>query len=240
MNFAAPRIEEIATIEFRLAPAPWPFASNRAQEIDAHWARLVRRNPHHYNGRVLLMRDVNVVATASGRRLEGRCFVAEYKAFLAWRDFGFPDASVSNVFAMAALRSAEGAFLLGEMGPTTANAGQIYFPAGTPEPDDLVGGRIDLEACVRRELREETGIGVDEVSFDTDWRAVLPRAAHSLHEDGAFGLLGEGPRGACGGVHRRRETTGARPPDRGLRHRRSRQEPHARFHSSLSPPRSAG
>jgi NUDIX domain len=174
MISTAPRIEEIATIEFRLVHEPWPFASERAQEVDAHWARLVSHNPRHYNGHVLLMRDINLVATASGRRLDGRCFVAEYKAFLAWRDFGFPDASIYNVFAMAVLRSSDGAFLLGEMGQTTANAGQIYFPAGTPEPDDLVlGGRVDLEGSVRRELEEETGIGADDITFDQGWTVVF-------------------------------------------------------------------
>jgi 8-oxo-dGTP pyrophosphatase MutT (NUDIX family) len=173
MNYAAPRIEEIATIEFRPEQKPWPFATDCATEIDAHWAELVRRNPHHYNGRVLLMRDVDVVATGRVRRLKGGCFVAEYKAFLAWRDFGFPDRTVCNAFAMAALLSADGAFLLGEMGKATANAGQIYFPAGTPEPDDLVGESVDLERSVRRELREETGIWADEIAFDEGWTVVF-------------------------------------------------------------------
>ncbi len=192
MNFAAPRIEEISTIEFRLERVPWPFASARAQDVEAHWARLVSRHPDLYNGRVLLMRDVNVVATPSGRRLEGRCFVAEYKAFLAWRDFGFPDRAISNAFAMAVLRSADGAFVLGEMGQTTANAGQIYFPAGTPEPDDLVGGRVDLERSVRRELEEETGIRAAEITFEEGWTVVFQgqriacmktaRSAHSAAE----------------------------------------------------------
>jgi hypothetical protein len=35
---------------------------------------------------------------------------------------------------MAALRGADGAFLLGEMAPHTTNGGQIYFLAGTPDP----------------------------------------------------------------------------------------------------------
>jgi 8-oxo-dGTP pyrophosphatase MutT (NUDIX family) len=178
MNLAPPRIEKIATIDIRLEQRPWPFAIARAQEIDAHWAQLLKSNPHHYNGRVLLMHRIEVVGSAEGRRLEGACFVAEYKAFLAWRDFGSPD-RVSNLFAMAALRSADGAFLLGEMAPTTANAGQIYFPAGTPEPRDLVGESVDLEGSVLRELEEETGIAANDVAIEPGWTIVFqgPRVA---------------------------------------------------------------
>jgi hypothetical protein len=45
---------------------------------------------------------------------------------------------------MAALRGADGAFLLGEMAPHTTNGGQIYFLAGTPDPSDVFDGKVDL------------------------------------------------------------------------------------------------
>lgn len=199
MNFAPPRIEEIASVDLRLEQRPWPFAIDRAQEIDAHWAELLERNPHHYNGPVLLMHRLAVATTAAGRRLEGSCFIAEYKAFLAWRDFGFPDRTISNVFAMAALRSADGAFLLAEMGRATANADQIYFPAGTPDPGDLVGDTLDLKGNVLRELEEETGIGADEIALDTGWTAVFqgPRVACMKNASSALSAAELVARGAA-------------------------------------------
>jgi 8-oxo-dGTP pyrophosphatase MutT (NUDIX family) len=65
------------------------------------------------------------------------------------------------------------------MGRQTANAGQIYFPCGTPDPDDVRNGRVDLDSSARRELFEETGIAADELDVDAGWHAVFagPRIA---------------------------------------------------------------
>ena len=74
---------------------------------------------------------------------------------------------------MAALRGADGAFLLGEMAPHTMNAGKTYFPAGTPDPADIFDGKVDLDASARRELLEETGIAADEAAIRRDWTVVF-------------------------------------------------------------------
>ncbi|MGO9133998.1 MAG: NUDIX hydrolase [Methylovirgula sp.] len=171
MSDTPTRIETIASINYRFRDdAVWPFARDRAADIDAHWAKRVAQNPHLFNGRVLLMHQP---AQADAGRLEGTCFAADYKAFVAWRDFGFPDLSVANVFAMAALHTADGAFLLGEMGPHTAAAGRIYFPAGTPDLGDLKDGHVDLEGSVWRELKEETGLSAADVTHDAGWSVVF-------------------------------------------------------------------
>ena len=95
--------------------------------------------------------------------LRGDYFETDFADFLAWRDFGFPGESVCNGFSMAALQGSDGAFLLGEMAAHTANAGAIYFAAGTPDRQDVFGERVDLAASVTRELEEETGVSAAEI-----------------------------------------------------------------------------
>ena len=157
-------IAEVNAIDCLFEPSPWRFATEQAAAIDAHWADLVARRPHLFNGRVLLLQRGGLERDGHGSSVfRGAYREVDFKAFLAWRDFGYPPTDVRNCFAMAALRGSDGGFVLGEMGSHTANAGRIYFPSGTPDPDDIVDGKVDLEGSARRELVEETGLDLDEV-----------------------------------------------------------------------------
>ena len=135
-----PRIEKIAEIDIHLRPKVWDFATEHVAEIEAHWQKRLQANPHLYNGKVLLAADVSRDATPAGARLQGTCFVVEFKTFLTWQAFGHPG-DARNLFALAALRSADGAYLLGEMAAWTSNAGQIYSPGGTPDLSDVIDER---------------------------------------------------------------------------------------------------
>jgi 8-oxo-dGTP pyrophosphatase MutT (NUDIX family) len=175
---AAMELPVIALDRFDIAfePCDWPFADERRAEIDAHFAERRAGKPHLWNGRIVLTRaDYRIAA----RALTGTCFEADFAALLAWRDWGFPEAGAVNCFAMGALRSADGAFLLGVMGAHTANADRIYFPAGTPEPADIVDGRLDLAGSVAREVAEETGLTAVDYAAG-EWHAVPTGARLAL------------------------------------------------------------
>jgi len=180
LSAPAGRIFEVASLELAYEPAPWAFAVARADEIAANWATRKARLPRLFDGRVLLAGRHAFETRADGATiLRGAFFETAYSAFLAWRDFGFPDDGVRNCFSMAALQGADGGFLLGEMAAHTANAGAVYFAAGTPDRSDVFGDRVDLAASVRRELMEETGIAPDEVFEVPGWTIVEapPRVA---------------------------------------------------------------
>ena len=165
----------IARAELRFVPRAWPFAQLRRAEIDAHFAGLKRDKPDVWNGRVLLLHEFAIADAV----LRGAYFETDFASFIAWRDWGWPDAAIRNCFGQAALRAADGAFLLGVMAGHTMNAGRIYFPSGTPDPTDVVGSEVDLAGSVLRELEEETGLARAEVTAEAGWHAVLagPRLA---------------------------------------------------------------
>lgn len=159
------RIETVDALDFRMTSGAWDFAQSRAVEIAVHWKRRLAEQPNMFNGRVLMLSRHAV----EGRTLRGEFIETDFAAFLAWREFGFPASNACNGFSMAALRGDDGAFLLGEMSPHTASAGAIYFPAGTPDPQDVFDGVVDLAASARRELFEETGIDPSEAEIAPGW-----------------------------------------------------------------------
>jgi hypothetical protein len=162
-------IHRVTRLDLRLVPWRWPFAEARRDDIDVHFAELQRATPQLWNGRVLLARNPRFVDEC----FSAQYFETDFAGFLAWRDWGFPDATVFNAFGMGALRGSDGAFVLGEMAPHTANAGKIYFPAGTPDRNDLKGDTVDIDGSVAREVEEETGLTAADYRAVDYWDCVV-------------------------------------------------------------------
>ena len=163
-------IVRLSRVEARVEPYDWAFARENAALIAAHWAEISAGKPAMFNGRVMLQHR----AAIRDGVFEAGYFETDYAAFLTWRDVGHPGPIIRNGFAMAALRANDGAFLCGKMGEHTANAGKVYFAAGTPDREDMRPDRtLDLAGSVARELGEETGLRVDEVAVGEGWTALI-------------------------------------------------------------------
>jgi 8-oxo-dGTP pyrophosphatase MutT (NUDIX family) len=171
-----PVIHRVTALDLKVEAWPWPWAVARRAEIEAHFTKHRQEKPRTWNGRVLLARQVEF---AEGR-LSSSYFETDFANFLAWRDWGFPDPGVFNGFGMGALRSADGAFVLGEMGGHTVNAGRIYFPAGTPDPEDVVDGRVDIVGSIAREMEEETGLTPADYHAAPHWDCVMTPASVAI------------------------------------------------------------
>lgn len=149
-------VTPLVSIDVRLTDRSWGFAAAHATDIDAHWAMRAERQPSLFNGDILMLNRWSL----QGGHFTGTCIKTDYKSFLYWRDHGGPDREVADFFCAGGLHTQEGWLILGRAGPDMSNAGLIYPPCGSLEPDDRLEGRIDLEQSVIREIHEETGIAV--------------------------------------------------------------------------------
>jgi 8-oxo-dGTP pyrophosphatase MutT (NUDIX family) len=171
-----PVIHRVTALDLNVQPWSWPFAEARRAGISAHFAAKQAEKPQLWNGRILLARN----PVFSGSRFSASYFEADFASFLAWRDWGFPDLDVFNGFGMGALRCADGAFVLGEMGQHTSNAGRVYFPSGTPDLDDISGATVDMAGSVAREVAEETGLTAADYRVAAHWDCVVSGASVAM------------------------------------------------------------
>lgn len=160
---------DITDVRLRLRSGAWPIADDLRPKIEAHWAACLAANPHLWNGRVLgtIAPGAPGGIAVDGGVLTGEAVEGDFAGFLAWRDWGFPEIGIRNLFGSALVLSSDGALILGVMGATTANAGRIYPPGGSLEPADVdTDGNVDVIASIERELLEETGLIAAEATME--------------------------------------------------------------------------
>ena len=149
------RAETITALDLRCTGGEWDFEAANRQAIARHWEQVTAQNPKLWNGRTLICTKAEVQQGVFRAELAE----IDYASFVAWRDWGRPDARVTNCFGVPAVFSSDGALLLGVMSATTLNAGKAYPPSGSLEPRDVAAdGRVDILGNMHTELLEETGL----------------------------------------------------------------------------------
>lgn len=162
--------------------ANWSYARRHADRIAAHWLRRQAENPSFFNGRILM----TLAAEVSDGVLTGAAATVDFADFLYWREQGFDDPTVCDVFGSALIMSADGALMLARQRAGNLNADSVYPPGGLLDPRDIgPDGRIDIGASISREVREETSLSVGD-----------------LTRDPGFLLACNGPQAAVGAVFR--------------------------------------
>ena len=163
MPFDLPRgvVVPVTSIEIILDAAPHPFETASGDAIERNWRSEVAANPALFDGRIVLLSEL----VYRDGVLSGRCHETRYATLLYWR-LDRDGASAEHAFAHAALVSSDNALVAIRMGLHTANAGKVYFAAGSFEPMDFRDGLVDIDFNMRREVGEETGLDIATATSD--------------------------------------------------------------------------
>ena len=137
-----------------MARAPLPPAVERT--VDAAWRTILATEPQLFDGRLLSVRDLRVEDGTAKIEAE----IASYRDFVVQRR-GLADLGVRPLGVTGITRAGDGVLL----GRRTAHVTQYPgvwepVPAGSVSPSDAADV---LEDQLLAELREEAGIGRDEV-----------------------------------------------------------------------------
>lgn len=173
---ACERFEMITLLkqtDLRISHDPLPFAINNRADVEAFWAKAIADNPRLWNGPHYLFSGVEALNGC----LHATAHLVDFATFIYWRENGRKDAIHITGMSLPVLR--DGSLLAIKMSAHTANAGRIYFPAGSFDPVDVAGDVLDLRHNIRREVSEETG-------FDYPFEAgeefiVAQNSQHSWH-----------------------------------------------------------
>lgn len=172
------RVVHVASLALTVSTGHWVYAENHSEAIEAHWKLAVAANPSFFNGVVHVIESIGV----GDAHVEARFIATDFKCFLYWRDEGFPaEGGVRDGFGSALIRSAEGHILLGRQRPGNINAGLAYLPGGFIDSRDAgAGGVVDIAASIERELREETGLGMDDLKAEPGFIVTMTGAQVSF------------------------------------------------------------
>jgi len=154
-------IGRVDRLRLTTTDTPWALAGANASAIAAHFEHRRNGNPAFFDGQVYVLRQLHRQLDA----IVGTFSLERFSAFLFWRDGLGADLATLDGFATALVRSAEGHVLAGRAAPGTLNAGRVYLPGGFIDArDQRPDGTIDIDASVARELVEETGLAVTDLT----------------------------------------------------------------------------
>ncbi|NKN36306.1 NUDIX hydrolase [Agrobacterium sp. a22-2] len=156
----------VSKIRLRISIDDYPFTPAEQAEAADNWHRETAANPALYNGKMLFQHRL----TMGGDTIAGQGHVVPYSAFLWWRRQQVPSSGY-HLFGLPVPVSSDGAVIAVRMSNHTANPGQVYCPAGSLDPSDIVDGFADIAGNMAREVSEETGLALGEADADPQFYA---------------------------------------------------------------------
>jgi 8-oxo-dGTP pyrophosphatase MutT (NUDIX family) len=172
--------------DLRVLDGEHPLVIANGPAIRENWEREIAANPALFDGRMVLQHRLNLSETG----IAGEAYVVPFSAFMWWRRQPVRSGAI-HLFAYPVLESSDGALVAIRMGAHTANPGQVYFAAGSLEPEDVVDGRCDIDSNMAREVMEETGLNLSNAVAGEGLRAIHVHGSVTLFKFFRFDMTAD-------------------------------------------------
>ncbi len=160
-----PPTSRATRLDITLSVDPLAFSRREEARIAATFAAAKASNPALFDGPILLFSRPRL----DGARLSATAFRTRYSSLTTLIAHPETGRDAYNLFGAAAIVGTDGGVVLGRMGPRTAGAGEVKFPGGTPDEEDVrADGGVDILGSIAREMEEETGLTAAEAVLDED------------------------------------------------------------------------
>lgn len=168
-------IHPLSDTNIILSSEPLSFMRDRRTDIERYWNSVMTGKDRLWNGEFFMFTDVHIEDGV----LHARGHKTDFSTFLYWRDNG-RDPSVTHITGTSFPHFDDGSLLAIKMAEHTANAGKVYFPAGSFDSDDIVDGAFDVVTNFCREIKEEIGIDVDASTLSGPLLATYANNAYHI------------------------------------------------------------
>ncbi len=176
----------IAGTNLRVLDGEHPLLVANRAAIRENWEREIAANPALFDGRMVLQHRLKL----SEEGIASEAHTVPFSTFMWWRRQPQREGAI-HLFAYPVLESSDGALVAIRMGAHTANPGQVYFAAGSLEPEDVVDGRCDIDGNMAREVMEETGLDLADAVAGEGLHASHIRRSVSIFRLFRFGMTAD-------------------------------------------------
>ncbi|PYE90092.1 NUDIX hydrolase [Phyllobacterium leguminum] len=173
-------------VDVRVVPGELDYASANKTAIARNWEGELVAKPGLFNGELYLAPDARL-----GEGVLRADFVrSRYETLLYWRNDP-QKIRPWHIFSVGVIVSSDNRLIAARMAANNAGGGRIYFPAGSIDDDDIIGGVVDYDGNSRREVLEETGLDLfgaereDKIHLVTANRSIALFRRYHFQENAA-------------------------------------------------------
>lgn len=156
------------------------------ENIKKFWDKLVTENPNLFNGENHCVENI----IEHDGFIEMKVVRTNYATYMYSEKVGLPnkDFKIIHLWSGILLETKDNYYVIGEMGETTVVPGCLQIPGGGTSDEDISGDTLDINANLKRELKEELNLDLDSIQYEMKYLEV-PSEKRSVYGFLAIGRL---------------------------------------------------